>query len=232
MKSAMNKRRTFLQTSGLALAGAAVQPMLLYRTASQVTIQEVIDGIMQHIPGDRRSNTVDTVKTGDPEMICKGIVTTFLATADVIKKATALGANLIITHEPTFYNHLDETSWLTDDPVYQAKRSLIDEHNIVIWRFHDYWHQHRPDGILQGFLEEMTWQQYVDPDTDNLCIVPEMSLLTLGRLLKTKLELERPFMIGDPDLPCQRIGVMLGAWGGRMQMGMLGQVEMDAIVVG
>jgi hypothetical protein len=61
-----------------------------------------------------------------------------------------LGANLVITHEPTFYNHLDETDWLTNDPVFQQKRTYIEQHNLVIWRFHDNLHQHQPDPTMAG----------------------------------------------------------------------------------
>jgi putative NIF3 family GTP cyclohydrolase 1 type 2 len=49
------------------------------------------------------------------------------ASESVIEQAIAKGANLIIVHEPTFYNHLDETAWLVHDPIYQAKRRLIDD---------------------------------------------------------------------------------------------------------
>jgi hypothetical protein len=63
-----------------------------------------------------------------------------------------VGANLIIAHEPVFYSHLDQTDWLRRDTVYNAKRRLLDEHHIVVWRFHDYWHMHQPDGILTGVL--------------------------------------------------------------------------------
>ena len=85
------------------------------------TIQEVIDAIIKEIPGGPLEDTVDTVKIGDSSQSVRGIVTTFLATHEVIERAVELGANLIITHEPTFYGHRDETDWLEDDPVYEAK---------------------------------------------------------------------------------------------------------------
>ena len=53
------------------------------------------------------------------------------------------GFNLIITHEPTFYDHYDKTDALAaeGDPVYAAKAALIKKQGLVIWRFHDYWHR-------------------------------------------------------------------------------------------
>ena len=127
----------------------------------RMTIQDVINIITATVPEapleDILGATRDTIKVGDASQTVKGIVTTFIATSEVIEKAVELGANLVITHEPTFYEDKDETDWLEDDPVYQAKRRLIDENNVVIWRFHDYWHLHRPDGILTGVLQELGW---------------------------------------------------------------------------
>ena len=74
------------------------------------TIQDVIDTILDQIPGGRLEETVDTVKCGDPTQPVSGIVTTFLASYDVIKTAIELGANFIITHEPTFYDHPDDVT--------------------------------------------------------------------------------------------------------------------------
>ena len=47
------------------------------------------------------------------------------ATVEVVQKAIAAGANFIIAHEPTFYNHADDTEWLQHDAVYNYKRDLL-----------------------------------------------------------------------------------------------------------
>ena len=99
---------------------------------------------------------MDTVKAGNPDQVLKGIVTTTFATIEVIEKAAALGANFIIAHEPTFYNHRDDTDWLDQDKVLEYKQHLIQKTGIVIWRFHDYWHSDMPDGVLTGVLRMLT----------------------------------------------------------------------------
>lgn len=50
--------------------------------------------------------------------------------------------------------------------------------------------------------------------------------------LKEKMDLHRPFLVGEPSLICRRIGLLLGAGGGRMQIGMLSKVDIDTLVVG
>ena len=197
-----------------------------------MSVQAVIDLLIQETTGKPLTDTVDVVKAGDPSVPLSGIVTTFLATRAVIERAIELGANLIVTHEPVFYNHLDETDWLEDDPVYQSKRDLIDDHQIVIWRFHDYWHRHRPDGIYSGVLRALGWQTYVDSDARGVCAIPPVSLGELVEVLKRKLGAEGVRVTGNPDMVCRRVALSVGAIGGRWQIGQLAADGIDAIVCG
>ena len=216
------------------------------------TIQDVIDMIIATILGAPLEDTVDIIKTGDSTQAVNGIVTTFLATSEVINKAIELGANLIITHEPTFYEHLDETEWLQSDPVYQAKRRLIDDHGIVIWRFHDYWHRHRPDGLLDGLLIDLGWEFQIDFETldeigTNLesfedfwraikatCSfnMPPISLLDLAEVFKQKLDIQRVRVVGNPDMICSRAAVVVGKLGGNFQIKILGEDDIDVLICG
>src|SRR5512145_3193082 len=139
-------------------------------------VQQLINSILEAIPGAPFPETVDTIKMGDPAREATGIVTTFLASQSVLQKAVDVGANFIIVHEPTFYNHLDDTDWLKGDAVYQAKRQFIDEHRLTLWRLHDYWHSHQPDGIMIGVLRSLGWETYVEPVMPYLATIPAMSL--------------------------------------------------------
>src|SRR5216683_2977586 len=72
----------------------------------QITARQVIERIQKHVGVPWTQPTVDTFKAGDPDTQVKGIAVTMMATLDVLERAAAAGQNLIITHEPTFYNHL------------------------------------------------------------------------------------------------------------------------------
>src|SRR5512135_72378 len=107
-------RRSVL--AGLAAAAASLpRATRAAAPAEAPTIGAVIEGILSAIPAAPRRDTVDVVKAGDPSLRCTGVVTTFLGSLEVLRKAAGLGANLVITHEPVFYNHLDETAWLSGD---------------------------------------------------------------------------------------------------------------------
>lgn len=196
------------------------------------TIQNVLDTILAAVTVDPLSDTVDVIKTGDPSQEVTGIVTTFLATIQVIEQTALLGANLIIAHEPVFYNHLDQTDWLTRDTVYTAKRRLLDEHHIVVWRFHDYWHMHQPDGILTGVLLQLGWQTYLDPDKPYLCNIPPVTLRNLALMLKEKFYAAQIRLIGNPDMVCWHVALLPGQAGGASQIEMIGQPGVDVLVCG
>jgi len=195
-------------------------------------IQDVIDTILQAVPGAPLDDTVDTYKSGDPSHELTGIVTTFLASYEVIERAIQLGANLIITHEPTYYNHLDDVDWLADDPVYRAKRRLLDDNNVVVWRFHDYWHRHRPDGILTGMVKVLNWEGMGIADEPPIFAVPPTSLRELALTLKTKLGIDSVRVVGDLEMRCTRVGVLLGKVSGEWQIGLLMREDVDVLVCG
>src|SRR5262245_7408209 len=116
-------RRDFV---ALTVAGAAATPFLLDDefaravepvsvgpripgpgSRSALTAQDVVDRIKKNIGVDWGSDDVDTFKAGDPSTIVTGVMTTSMATLDVLQKAVQAGANLVITAAPTFYSRAD-----------------------------------------------------------------------------------------------------------------------------
>ena len=143
------RRTTRLVQIALVLSTAA----LAKTTKPALTASEVMQRVIAATGATPPANTVDTLKAGDPNTVVTGIVTTFMDTYPVLEKAAALDKNLIITHESTFYNHVDDEAPLADDPVEQQELAYIREHHLVVWRFHDTWHLIQPDGILAGMVE-------------------------------------------------------------------------------
>src|SRR5436190_1258403 len=128
-------RRQFLNSMvGVTGITALAQPKIYGRTSAAndaITVQQVIDLFIKEVPGAPFPKTVDTLKSGDPNQVVTGIVTTMFATVEVIRKAASQGANFIIAHEPTFYNHNDDTGWLENDPVYQYKKAILQKHGVA-----------------------------------------------------------------------------------------------------
>lgn len=208
------------------------------KSADASTIQDVIDLILGAIPDAPLETTVDTVKSGDASQEVTGIATTFLATCEVIERAAEADANLIITHEPTFYNHFDDVDWLEEDAVYAYKRRLLDEHGMVVWRFHDYWHLYEPDGILTGLLKKLEWEDRVVSEADRVDLpstveVPAVPVAELAEQMKARLQIDHPIQIvGNTETVCRRVGLLPGAYGGRSQIEFVGRSDIDVLVVG
>lgn len=198
----------------------------------KLTVKEVMDLILKTIPGAPFNETVDTLKAGSADQEVSGIVTTMFPTIEIIRRTIELKANFIIVHEPTFYNHLDDTKWLEENKVYKYKRDLLDKNKIVVWRFHDYWHSHVPDGILNGFLRQVGWEKYYDPDSTLIIKHPKTPLGEIIKHVKAKLGIAQVRVVGDLAQPCERIALLPGAWGGRRQIGVLQKEEPDAILCG
>ncbi len=182
---ALLQRRTFL---GAALKAAGATALLALpgrgftmdaqSRKTNYTVQDIIDIILKEIPGAPFAHTVDTIKTGNAGQKATGIVTTMFATIKVIEEAARRGANFIIAHEPTFYNHEDDVHWVQHNEVLNKKQALLQQHQIAIWRFHDYWHSYRPDGIGYGVLKKAGWLPYYQTDK-KIIQLPAISLKDL-----------------------------------------------------
>ena len=100
-------RRKFV---ALTVGGAAGAPFAFSptaRTSAGVTAEEIVERIRKNIGVQWSSETVDAFKAGDPSTVVTGVVTTSMATLDVLQKAVQAGANLVITAAPTFYSRAD-----------------------------------------------------------------------------------------------------------------------------
>ncbi|MFD1175160.1 Nif3-like dinuclear metal center hexameric protein [Paenibacillus puldeungensis] len=202
-------------------------------------VQEVINRILEDSCGDKRvENTFDRLASGDPNQEVTGIITSFMATVDVIREAIALGANLIITHEPTYFTGNDELEWLRQDPVYLAKKKLIDDHGIAIWRYHDHMHMAETDRIYDGLIQQLGWKDRLAEESKPwVYVIDRTTVEELADFLKRKLSIDVLQLVGRPEMPCSRIGVLVGGGSlglGREQMPMelMRDQDLDVMICG
>jgi putative NIF3 family GTP cyclohydrolase 1 type 2 len=200
--------------------------------APPLTAADVMHRIIQATGATPPPNTVDTLKAGDPNIIVTGIVTTFMDTYPVLEQAAASGKNLIITHEPTFYNHPDDMSLLAGDPVQEQKLAFIREHHLVVWRFHDTWHLRRPDGILTGMIDEFGWKPYESTSDPNLFTLPPTTVGQLAASLQAHTGARVIRIVGDPAMPVAQVALMPGAAGFLPQVKTLQRDDVQVLVAG
>jgi putative NIF3 family GTP cyclohydrolase 1 type 2 len=198
-----------------------------------LTVKQVIDTILKEIPEAPFPKTVDQLRTGTMEQQVAGIVTTMFPTIEVIERTAKAGANLIIAHETPFYNNQDETDWLEKDDAYRYKIQLLDKHKIAIWRFHDYWHSHKPDGIIMGNLIKLGWEKFYDANSPRLLTLPNpMSLKSIVTLAKQKLVIPSVRVIGDINQNCSTIYMAFGYMDSKRQIAAIQEFKPDLILSG
>ena len=141
-------RRRFISRSSAAIAALAVAPGVYPRPVKRKLTAGELNSYLNSLGADwvDMSRTVDTFKSGGPEVEVKGIAVGWMSYTDSLKRALELECNIFITHEPTYYNHRDNDKKIFRFEQVVKKREFIERSKITIIRCHDVWDQY-PDGM-------------------------------------------------------------------------------------
>ena len=210
----------------------AITALPLFSSAQALTAAEAIHQVQQRYPAAADANTVDTIKAGDPATPVKGIATTFLDTMDVLREADHRGLNLVITHEPTFYNHPDDIRLFKDDSVYLEKRAFIEQHHMVVYRLHDSVHEALPDPLALGLIQALGWQNYIQPRDPFFAAIPQTTLGSLALYLQKTLGAPTMRIVGHPGQHISHVALLPGAAGLQKHLDALRRQDVDVLIVG
>ena len=225
MSMAMSRRRFAAMLPALALAGGG--KALAAPRVDRPTARQVIDRIHAQLraegiailPDERTS---DRFIAGDPDRPVTGIATTFMSTFDVLQRARDAGLSLVISHEPTFYHHLDRPQGLDGDRTVERKRQFAEDNGMVVWRFHDHWHMHKPEPISVAFFRKLGIE--VDAGLDALVEIPPTRLGDLVTRFERALRTPNIRYWGDPDQVVRRM-----RWGGH-QLANIAGADTDVFI--
>jgi putative NIF3 family GTP cyclohydrolase 1 type 2 len=211
---------TLLLNGGLARAYATA-PLTAEQVVQRILNKMASDGLAW--PSSFTWKPTDGFKYGDPATSVTGIVFTFQATFDVLKKAVQAKKNFVITHERMLWDHIDDVGTikhdqpfevagsLETDPVMVAKRRYCEENGLVVWRFHDHQHMLKPDPIMAGLTARLGWQNYTVPVQGQMVgtayAIPEAPLREVARHVARSFETRDVRVIGDPKMPVKRVGL-------------------------
>ena len=221
MKNSDVSRRDFTVITGIVAA-----TRIPLRAATASTAQEIVARIQTSLGVEGSSTSPDGFKAGDPNTPVKGIATTAMATLDVLKRASAAGANLVITYEPTFFGRPDGPTTtpsappgsngrapgrspfrLTqDDAVYQAKKQFIEKNGLVVYRLRDAWQSRKENEMTSALAESLGWaKRRVKPD-DVLYEIPAATAEDTVALIRSKLKLRGGLRaVGDRKATVRRV---------------------------
>lgn len=183
-------------------------------------IIKIIEGRHKRIY-DTFDKTCDGVIIGNADKECTGIAVTCCPTAEVISKAAKQNCNFILCHEPTFFDGWDRTDWLKENCVYNAKKKLIEETNMTIYRIHDQLHSVRPDGIFYHVTRKLGWEKYAIKKPlefmPGCCFeLPETTVGEIAAHLAKVMHIDGMRIIGNPDMKVTRAGIIFHFSGNEM----------------
>ena len=189
--------------------------------------KELIEFITRNITVGER--TCDTVKSGDTQKEIRKVAVTMLPTAKMLTEAIEWGADMIIEHEPIYFNHMDEH---IDSPVTLKKEELVKRSGAVLFRFHDYPHTHRPDMIDAGFISalgiDVKETEKVRGGHLFVSSAP-MTAKEFALLVEEKLKIAHVRICGSTDTPCTKFAFCLGASGDIFETVVRDDVECVAV---
>jgi putative NIF3 family GTP cyclohydrolase 1 type 2 len=234
LTSSVTRKLARARIPATLLAVGAIACSLARTQDHKPTAREIVAAIQQHVGIPWMAQTVDTFKAGNPDTPVTGVAVTMMATLDVLQRAAANGQNFIITHEPTFYQHTDDRpeGMDPDDPVWAEKRAFIEQHGLVVWRFHDHWHRMNPDGILAGMVHQLGWEKFQNADNPHLFALPETTVEKLAFDVSKRLDNPAMRIVGKPDMKITKVALSPGFAGFVPETHALEMGNVEVLLVG
>ena len=163
-------------------------------------------------PHDR---TCDTVKAGNSEKELKKVAVSMFATIDTFKKVKEWGADMLIVHEPTYYDHYEE---MISNPVTEAKKKLIEESGIVVFRYHDFMHHREIDQIPEGEIHYLGLKGTIENTPYFASYIYHLdepiTTLELAKLIEDKLNIKHVKIAGERNKKSYNLALCFGTPGG------------------
>ncbi len=156
-------------------------------------------------------NTVDCIKAGNENCEVHRVAVSMFATPDVIHAASNWGAQLLIVHEPTYYNHRDDRD--PENVVAEMKRRLLEQSGLALYRFHDYAHRMIPDLIYEG---EKQWLGLDGAETVSefgkrrIVLDTPITPREMALRIQEKLHIAHPRICGTLDKPITTVSCCFG----------------------
>ena len=183
--------------------------------------------------------TADRFKAGAPSEIIRKIGVAWMGTLNALKQAHEAGCNVMVVHEPIYFNHFDHYEPVADDPGFQAKKAFLDSTGMVVYRCHDVWDYVPEIGVRDSWARQLgldivdTSRWEGDHNARVYELENPMKLSTLAREITGKL---KPYgqnyvrLAGDPDKIIRRLGVGTGMVHGLGVLRSFRKYGADAIV--
>jgi putative NIF3 family GTP cyclohydrolase 1 type 2 len=180
-------------------------------------IKDILQHFLSRSPWVDLEKTVDRIIVGDGELDVDRCAVCWIPSSRNIQRAAEMGVKLMVTHEPTFWDHWDDR--VHEDAACRNKLAMINDLGMMIVRNHDCWDRWPDVGI------PWAWAKHLDllGDGSGVTVSENRYLLrcdipatTLGELASRVACACEPFgeqmvqVTGDLDMPVSKIGAGTG----------------------
>ncbi|HUW56065.1 MAG TPA: Nif3-like dinuclear metal center hexameric protein [Planctomycetota bacterium] len=180
--------------------------------------KDVLEHFLSRASWVDRTKTVDRIIVGDPEKEVRRCLVTWMPSFAAVRAAADKGVELILCHEPTFWDHWDKTP--ETQPLCAEKLRFIHEHGLVIIRNHDAW-----DG-WPGIGIPWAWAKFLGLKGKPAAFGPrgryqhryDIDAVPFGEfaadVARRTAAIGEPMVqtVGDPEKPVSRIGIGTGCY--------------------
>ena len=173
----------------------------------------------------------DSCKCGNPDIEINKVAVTMFPTVNVIKEAKEWGADLLIVHEPLYFNYKEGEP----DYIVKEKMKLVEESGLTIYRYHDHPHYTIPDVIAAGEFKYLGLKGEIET-TDVFDLVrfhldKPVTALELSEIIKEKLGVKYVRIAGTLNKPSTVISGMFGSPGNNVGIELKNE-KSEIIIVG
>jgi len=179
--------------------------------------RDILEHFLSNSPWVNLAETVDRIIVGDADLDADRCVVCWIPSTRNLRRAAEMGVRLFVTHEPTFWRHMDDRPG--DDDASREKLAMIGELGMTVLRLHDTWDRWPEIGIPYA------WAKHLDLYGDGSGVTAhdngyllrcDVEPMTLGELAARVAAACRPFgegivqVTGDPEMVVSKIGAGTG----------------------
>ena len=181
---------------------------------------EILEHFLSRAPWVDRTKTVDRIIIGNPDKAVRRVMVTWMPSLDAVEKAAAGGYDLLMCHEPVFYDHWDykeRPEQIASTEIGARKKALIEEGGLVILRNHDVWDRMPDVGIPYAWADFLGFGrkpvQLGGRDYMHRYDIKPVTLGDLARRVSARTAtIGEPFVqvVGDDSVMVSKIGIGTG----------------------
>ena len=125
---------------------------------------DILKHMIANSPWVNPETTVDKIKSGDGNKTIKKVAVCWYPSIKTIQSAIDAKCDLLVTHEPTWWDHFDEPGgWRQKSPGLK-KTQMLEESGLVIARLHDTWDNWPKIGIRDSFAKGLGLDKFIAED--------------------------------------------------------------------